>query len=87
MPFSQVKTFAEGGPVLVAFYDSLVEQERRKKKVKSQNNRIKRGGKNGKEMKGKGAQPDRTSVGLFFYPRPTNDGYFYWQSNKLKTYW
>jgi hypothetical protein len=27
----KVKSFAEDGPVLVAFYDSLVEKERRKR--------------------------------------------------------
>jgi len=62
----RLKTLSEHGPTLGAFYDSLVEQERRRKVAGRK--RIRRRGMKGKEMKGKRSQPVRTSMDLFWDP-------------------
>ena len=64
-----LKTFSEDAPGFVAFYDSLAGQEQ----VKKRNNvkeSVRREMKV-KEMKGKGAELARTSVGLSCDPRST----------------
>ena len=80
MPFRRLSTFAEDGPVLVAFYNSLVEQERREESEKK-NNRIKKEGgmaKNEYKALGHGAVTDSRTAGVFganaLLPQQPRDG-------------